>query len=151
MERPKSWMTSGAFARLCGTTKETLRHYKDTGLLPPAHQGENGYFYYDLEQFYDFLAIVIFRQTGTPLEEIRRCMESQTPQGTLALLREQRRRLEEERQRLEELTRGAAAESASEKTFLEQASQARRLLERVVDLDRRISLRMAGDQSFYKK
>ena len=57
----------------------------------------------------------------------------------------------EERQRLEELTRGAAAESASEKTFLEQASQARRLLERVVDLDRRISLRMAGDQSFYKK
>ena len=57
----------------------------------------------------------------------------------------------EERQRLEELTRGAAAESASEKPFLEQASQARRLLERVVDLDRRISLRMAGDQSFYKK
>ena len=103
MERPKSWMTSGAFARLCGTTKETLRHYKDTGLLPPAHQGENGYFYYDLEQFYDFLAIVIFRQTGTPLEEIRRCMESQTPQGTLALLREQRRRLEEERQRLEQM------------------------------------------------
>ena len=94
MERPKSWMTSGAFARLCGTTKETLRHYKDTGLLPPAHQGENGYFYYDLEQFYDFLAIIIFRQTGTPLEEIRRCMESQTPQGTLALLREQRDRLE---------------------------------------------------------
>ena len=57
----------------------------------------------------------------------------------------------EERQRLEELQQGAAAESASEKTFLEQSSQARRLLERVVELDRRISLRMAGDQSFYKK
>ena len=72
MEREKGWLTSGAFAALCGTTKETLRHYKDMGLLLPAHQGNNSYFYYDVEQFYDFYAISIFRQTGTPLEEIRR-------------------------------------------------------------------------------
>ena len=45
-------MPCGAFAALCGTTKETLRHYKDVGLLLPAHQGDNGYFYYDVEQFY---------------------------------------------------------------------------------------------------
>ena len=69
MERKKGWLTSGAFAALCGTTKETLRHYKDISLLSPAHQGDNGYFYYDVEQFYDFYAIAIFRQTGTPLEE----------------------------------------------------------------------------------
>ena len=37
MERQKAWLTSGAFAALCGTTKETLRHYNDIGLLPPAH------------------------------------------------------------------------------------------------------------------
>ena len=29
MERKKGWLTSGAFAALCSTTKETLRHYKD--------------------------------------------------------------------------------------------------------------------------
>ena len=34
MERKKGWLTSGAFAALCGTTKETLRHYKDISLLP---------------------------------------------------------------------------------------------------------------------
>ena len=96
MERRKGWLTSGAFARLCGTTKETLRHYKNVGLLRPAHQGENGYFYYDAGQFYDFYAVTIFRQTGTPLEEIRRCLEGQDPAGTLALLREQRERLEAE-------------------------------------------------------
>ena len=50
MERQKGWLTSGAFAALCGTTKETLRHYKDIGLLLPVHQGDNGYFYYDVEQ-----------------------------------------------------------------------------------------------------
>ena len=103
MERQKGWLTSGAFAALCGTTKETLRHYKDIGLLSPAYQGDNGYFYYDVEQFYDFYAISIFRQTGTPLEEVRRCLQGQDAAQTLALLREQRGRLEAERQKLEHM------------------------------------------------
>lgn len=103
MERKQGWLTSGAFAALCGTTKETLRHYKDVGLLLPAHQGDNGYFYYDVEQFYDFYAISIFRQTGTPLEKIRRCLRGQDTAKTLALLREQRVRLEAERQKLEHM------------------------------------------------
>ncbi len=103
MERQKGWLTSGAFAALCSTTKETLRHYKDIGLLSPAHQGGNGYFYYDVEQFYDFYAISIFRQTGTPLEEVRRCLQGQDTAQTLALLREQRGRLEAERQKLEHM------------------------------------------------
>ena len=103
MERQKGWLTSGAFAALCGTTKETLRHYKDIGLLSPAHQGDNGYFYYDVEQFYDFYAISIFRQTGTPLEEVRRCLQGQDAAQTLTLLREQRGRLEAERQKLEHM------------------------------------------------
>ena len=103
MEWKKGWLTSGAFAALCGTTKETLRHYKDVGLLLPAHQGDNGYFYYDVEQFYDFYAISIFRQTGTPLEKIRRCLQGQDTAQTLALLREQRTQLEAERQKLEHM------------------------------------------------
>lgn len=103
MERKTGWLTSGDFAALCGTTKETLRHYKDLGLLVPAHRGENGYFYYDAEQFYDYYAISIFRQTGTPLEEIRACLRGQDAAGTLALLREQRGRLAAERRKLEQM------------------------------------------------
>ena len=103
MERKKGRLTAGAFAALCGTTKETLRHYKDVGLLLPAYQGDNGYFYYDVEQFYDFYAISIFRQTGTPLEKIRRCLRGQDTAQTLALLREQRTQLEAERQKLEHM------------------------------------------------
>ena len=103
MERKQGWLTSGAFAALCGTTKETLRHYKDVGLLLPAHQGDNGYFYYDVEQFYDFYAISIFRQTGTSLEEIRRCLRGQDTAQTLKLLQEQRERLDAERKRLEHM------------------------------------------------
>lgn len=103
MEQDQGRLTSGAFAALCGTTKETLRHYKDIGLLSPARRGDNGYFYYDVEQFYDFLAISIFRRTGTPLEEVRRCLRSQDAAGTLAQLREQRTQLETERRRLERM------------------------------------------------
>ena len=55
------------------------------------------------EQFYDFYAISIFRQTGTPLEEIRRCLKRQDAAQTLAILREQRSRLEAERQKLEHM------------------------------------------------
>ena len=99
----KGWLTSGAFAALCGTTKETLRHYKDIGLLSPAHRGDNGYFYYDVEQFYDFYAISVFRQTGTSLEEIRRCLQEQDTVQTLALLREQQYRLDVERKKLERM------------------------------------------------
>ena len=31
-----TYFSSGEFARLCGTTKETLRHYHNIGLLVPA-------------------------------------------------------------------------------------------------------------------
>lgn len=103
MDRLSGWLTAGAFAALCGTTKETLRHYRDLDLLVPVRRGENGYGYYDAEQFYDFYAIAIFRQTGTPLTEIRRCLQDQSAGGTLALLREQRERLGEERRRMEEM------------------------------------------------
>jgi len=101
MERKTGWLSSGSFAALCGTTKETLRHYKDIGLLVPAHRGENGYFYYDAGQFYDFYAISIFRRTGTPLEKIRLCLQRQDAAETLDLLQAQREQLEREREQLE--------------------------------------------------
>lgn len=58
---------------------------------------------------------------------------------------------QEDRERAAALLKGAQPQSKEEQTFLEQASMTRRLLERVVDLDRRVSLRIAGENSFYKK
>ena len=106
MKRDWGQMTSGAFAALCGTTKETLRHYKDIGLLSPARQGDNGYFYYDAEQFYDFFAISIFRRTGTPPDLVHRHVHlcgDLVGGGVMAQLLEQRVRLEDERRRLERM------------------------------------------------
>ena len=58
---------------------------------------------------------------------------------------------QEDIQRLEELCQGAAPQLREEGLFAEQAGKTRRLLERVVDLDRRLSLRLAGEDSFYQK
>lgn len=58
---------------------------------------------------------------------------------------------EEDNRRVEDLLKGGEPQSGEERVFMEQAGKTRRLLEQVMDLDRRINIRMAGDQSFYKK
>lgn len=57
----------------------------------------------------------------------------------------------EEQQRISELLSGAAPADAPETAFCNQAGLARRQLERVLELDRRINLRLAGEESFYKQ
>jgi len=56
-----------------------------------------------------------------------------------------------DRQRLQELLDGAPPRQQGESLFTEQAGKTRRLLERVVELDKLLSLRMSGKDSFYSK
>lgn len=58
---------------------------------------------------------------------------------------------EEERQRVKELLEGAEPSGDGERIFSEQSQKTRRLLEQVVALDRRVSVKMAGENSFYHK
>lgn len=58
---------------------------------------------------------------------------------------------EEDQDRVRTLLKEEAPRYEGENIFLEQACKTRRLLERVVELDRRVNMRMAGDHSFYRK
>ena len=58
---------------------------------------------------------------------------------------------QEERDRVRALRQGDPARDPDETVFQNQAGKTRRLLEQVVELDRRISLRMAGERSYYSK
>ena len=60
-------------------------------------------------------------------------------------------RLDDLRERVEELNSGASPEDENEILYVNQAGSARRLWERVVELDQRLNRRMAGDDSFYAK
>lgn len=55
----------------------------------------------------------------------------------------------EDRERARALREGAAPQGTEEETYSTQAGSTRRLLERVVELDRRLSRRLAGGNSFY--
>ena len=57
----------------------------------------------------------------------------------------------EDRERVRALGEGASPQGAEEETYCAQAGSARRLLERVLELDQRLSQRLAGDESFYSK
>ena len=55
----------------------------------------------------------------------------------------------EDRQRISALDGGAAPRGQEETLYQNQAGSARRLLERIVELDERLSRRMGGNDSFY--
>lgn len=66
-----TYFSSGEFARLCRTTKETLRHYHNIGLLVPARKAANGYHYYASFQFYDYYFISSFKGTSLSLKTLQ--------------------------------------------------------------------------------
>lgn len=99
----KNFITSGKFAKMCNTSKETLRYYKDIGLLIPKYTGENGYQYYDIEQFYEYYAIKLFKRTGTPLSKIKEFLTNQNIPSILNILNEQQKALEKEKIKIEQM------------------------------------------------
>lgn len=64
-------ITAGAFARLCGTTRETLRYYHRQGVLVPRRNPANGYYYYSYAQLSSFYFITTFRHLGCSVADIQ--------------------------------------------------------------------------------
>lgn len=60
-------------------------------------------------------------------------------------------RPEQEAIRMGELLGGGEAETEDEKALAEQVAQFRRILDSVLALDKELSIRLGGKQSFYKK
>lgn len=85
-------------ARASGVTSRTLRHYDAIGLLAPAGVAANGYREYGEAELLRLQQILVLRELGLPLEEIRAVLDAQ--QDRLAALREHHARLVAERDRL---------------------------------------------------
>lgn len=69
--KKKKLLTTGEFAKLCKTTKETLFHYDREDILKPKQLSKNGYRYYEVKQFLDFDVISMLKDTGSSLREIK--------------------------------------------------------------------------------
>ena len=96
----KKYFTSGEFAKVCGTTKETLFHYDEIGILKPTYVAKNGYRYYSPKQFYDFDLISTLKEAGSSLAQIKEYIETYTPENYLKILKENREKLRQERLKL---------------------------------------------------
>jgi DNA-binding transcriptional MerR regulator len=98
----KKYLTTGEFAKMCGTTKETLFHYDREGILKPKFVSANGYRRYQAEQFFEFDLICVLKDAGSSLEDIRGYMSSYDVGHFLSILDEKSRRLREQRRKLDQ-------------------------------------------------
>lgn len=96
--------TVGEVARLSGLSVRALRHYDEIGLLKPLTVGENGYRYYGADELLRLQQILLQRELGVPLEEIRRSLDA-PDFDQLAALTAHRDRLAAEARRYADLVR----------------------------------------------
>lgn len=71
-------LTISQFAKLCGTTRDTLRHYYEQDILIPKIDETNGYHYYSASQISSFFFITTMRQAGCSIAEIRDIIHNST-------------------------------------------------------------------------
>lgn len=90
-------------ARLSGVSSRTLRHYDAIGLLPPAWTGDDGRRHYGRNQLLRLQHILVLRELGTSLERIGRIVDADSPEVTVALLRDHLAGLLAERDRYSQL------------------------------------------------
>ncbi len=85
----------GDFSRLARVTIKTLHHYDEAGLLRPAHvDPQTGYRYYTADQLESLQRILLLKDVGFSLDEIRLALrDDEKPAGLAGLLRGHRERL----------------------------------------------------------
>lgn len=64
-------ISAGVFARMCQTTRDTLRYYEKQGILVPKKSEKNGYHYYSYAQISSYYFISTFRGLGCSVEDIK--------------------------------------------------------------------------------
>lgn len=91
MKNNKILFSTGEFAKLNGINKRTLHYYNDIGLFCPEMTGENGYHYYSFFQTIQLELILILRQTGLSIEEIKEFTQGSSDQSFLEMIHDKKR------------------------------------------------------------
>jgi len=93
--------TVGEFAKLTGVPKQTLQFYDKMGIFQPAVRLENGYRFYEAEQYEAIDIIYALKEAGLPLSEIKDYIDHRTPEMCVALLEKESKRIKEKIKSLE--------------------------------------------------
>ena len=76
----RKYFTISQFARFARTTRNTLIHYENKGLINPVSRGENNYRSYSVSQIANLNLIRTLQELGMTLEEIKKVKDSRTPE-----------------------------------------------------------------------
>lgn len=90
------------FARLCNTTRDTLRHYYETGILLPRIDDNNGYHYYSASQISSFYFISTFRKAGCSLKEISNLIHDSSKENIRATANQKMLEMESELKKIQQ-------------------------------------------------
>ena len=93
-------ISAGEFARICGTTRDTLRYYDKHRVLIPRKDTENGYHYYSYAQIGTFYFISTLRSINFSVKEIRDYLLLGNDSGLLPYMNLQLDALKEQRREL---------------------------------------------------
>jgi DNA-binding transcriptional MerR regulator len=77
--------TINRLAKLAGVSTRTLRYYDELGLLCPARISSNGYRVYGQKEIDLLKQILLYRELGVPLEEIKKIISSKDFDEQIAL------------------------------------------------------------------
>ncbi|MEG1458780.1 MAG: MerR family transcriptional regulator [Acetivibrio sp.] len=80
------YLTTGEFAKIMNVTKNTLFHYDKIGLFSPEIKLQNEYRYYSFYQMEIFDVILILKDLGMSLADIKNYIDNRSMESILELL-----------------------------------------------------------------
>lgn len=101
MDKSK-YLTTGELAKLSHVTKNTLFHYDKIGLFSPEIVSDNEYRYYSIRQIETLNVIIVLKDLGMPLGEIRMFLEGRTPQRLLELFEKEEKLIQAQMKKLKD-------------------------------------------------
>ncbi len=102
------YMTTGEFAKLMGVTKETLFHYDEIGLFCPEVVTEHGYRQYSVNQVEVMDTILMLKELGMPLKEIREFMRHRSAERILQVFEQREKQLDQQIKKLQQMKKWMA-------------------------------------------
>lgn len=96
----KQYLTTGEFAKLVKVTKDTLFHYDKIGLFCPEIKLNNEYRYYSIYQVELLEVILMLKELGMPLKEIKEFMDHRNAMSLMELFEKEEAQIDAKIKRL---------------------------------------------------
>ena len=85
----RKYFTISQFAKFARTTRNTLIHYENKGLISPVSRGENNYRSYSVSQIATLNLIRTLQELGMTLEEVKQVKDQRNPDFMENILKQQ--------------------------------------------------------------